>query len=75
MFEVRFDGNHADFSETSSGGEAAHVAEARMALADVGLDMTKCSWDDIVVRATAPVSHTRSLRQFISRVLRFLGRG
>jgi hypothetical protein len=72
MCEVRFDGNAADFSETSNAGEAAHIAEARMALADLGLDMTRCTWDDIVVRATAPVSHARSLRRFISR---FLGRG
>lgn len=52
-FEVRHQGTDADFSVTSraSLGEAIHIREAREALQDVGLDINRCTWDDIVKKA------------------------
>lgn len=50
-FEVRYYGNEADFSVPRVPGEPPHVSEARAALAEVGLDLNRCSWDDIVAKA------------------------
>jgi hypothetical protein len=74
LCEVRFEGNEADFVESRASGEAAHIAEARAALAELGLDMTTCSWNEIVAEATAPASKGRSLKRVIFRFLPFLRR-
>jgi hypothetical protein len=68
MCEVRHEG---DCGETGDSGEAAHIAEARAALADMGLDMARCSWNDIVELANAPPSHWQRVSRFLIRRLSF----
>jgi len=67
MCDVKFTGHEGDFSGSRTSGETAYIAEARAALADLGLDMATCTWNDIVERANAPASRSRSLPQFIIR--------
>jgi hypothetical protein len=52
-YRVRHQGDAADFSVYSGAatGEAIHIHEAREALEDVGLDLNRCSWDDIVSKS------------------------
>jgi hypothetical protein len=50
-FDVRFDTTRGDFSVICTPGDAAHVVEARAALADVGLELTRCTWTDIEERS------------------------
>jgi hypothetical protein len=74
LCEVRFEGNEADFVESRASGEAAHIAEARAALADLGLDMTTCSWNDVVAEASVPASRARTFSRAIRRFFPFLRR-
>src|SRR5258708_1086353 len=60
MCEVRFKGHEGDFGGSRTNGEAAYISAARAALADVGLDMTTCTWNDIVERASATASRSQS---------------
>jgi len=50
-FQIRHFGSNADFSVSGHPGEPIHVAEARQALEDLGLDINCCSWDDIVAKS------------------------
>jgi len=72
MCEVRFEGNEGDLSESRTSGEAAHIAEARAALTEFGLDMTNCTWNDIVEKANAQAKGSWSLSRFIFRCFPFL---
>ena len=47
-FNIRHYGCDDDFSVVGHPGEPIHLIEARQALEDVGLNIDKCSWDDIV---------------------------
>ncbi|HVC96078.1 MAG TPA: hypothetical protein VND64_20515 [Pirellulales bacterium] len=73
-FEVRFDSTRGQFSLDSTAGEATHVAEARAALGEAGLDMTTCTWNDIVERCKAQAPRSRSLVERVARFLPFGGR-
>jgi hypothetical protein len=52
LFAVHFYGNEADFSVQRVPGEAIQITEARAALADLGLDIKSCTWDEIVAKAS-----------------------
>jgi hypothetical protein len=51
--EVRHYGNEADFSSQRSGPEPPHVLAAKVALGELGLDLSRCSWEEIVAKAVA----------------------
>jgi len=73
-FDVRFDSTRGSFSVDCAAGEATHVAEARAALSDVGLDMTSCSWNEIVERSIVRATRSQSLVQRFARFLPFYKR-
>ncbi len=73
-FDVRFDSTRGSFSVDCAAGDATHVVEARAALSEVGLDMTSCTWNDIVERSLARVPRPRSFAQRFARLLSFGGR-
>lgn len=50
-FDVRHYGNDADFGVVAVPGEPVPVQEARAALHDVGLDLNRCRWADILAKA------------------------
>lgn len=50
-FGVHSYGNDADFSVVRVPGEPIHITEARAALADVQLDMNRCTWNEILAQA------------------------
>ena len=50
-FVVKFQGDPDAFTVTRLPGEPIHMTEAREALLELGLDLEKCSWEDIVKAA------------------------
>ncbi len=50
-FVVKFQGDPDGFTVTRLPGEPIHMTEAREALLELGLDLEKCSWEDIVKAA------------------------
>jgi hypothetical protein len=50
-FVVGHRGDDDSFTVKMGGSEPTHIAEARDALLDVGLELDKCSWTDIVNKA------------------------
>ena len=50
-FLVGHRGDDDSFTVTLGAAEPMHIAEAREALLDVGLDFNKCTWLDIVEKA------------------------
>jgi hypothetical protein len=73
-FDVRFDATRGSFSVLPTSGEASHVAEARAALAEVGLDLTSCSWSDIVERAEHRSKGSQALLPWLAGRLPFVRR-
>lgn len=49
--EVHFYGNETEFGRPTVDGEPLKLTVARQALADVGLDLTHCTWSDIVAKS------------------------
>lgn len=47
-FIVGHRGDDDSFTVTLGAAEPMHIAEARAALLDMGLDFNKCTWNDIV---------------------------
>ncbi len=47
-FVVKYQGDPDAFTVTRLPGEPIHMTEAREALLELGLDLEKCSWEDIV---------------------------
>ncbi len=47
-FVVKHQGDPDAFTVTRLPGEPIHMTEARDALLELGLDLEKCSWEDIV---------------------------
>lgn len=50
-FEIRHYGNDADFGVVSVPGEPIAYQEARAALSELGLDINRCRWADILAKA------------------------
>lgn len=70
-FDVRVDNRDGSFSAVTMSGDAPHIVEARAALAELGLEMSNCTWSDIVEAARSERSASASLLQTISRYLPF----
>lgn len=68
-FDVRFEGDGAEFGVVPRPGEPIHLTTARAALDDLGLDMNTCTWQQIVDLAQA---HVKQSRSFLGSLLGWL---
>jgi hypothetical protein len=67
--EVRCEG---DCGVAGDSAELPHIAAARAALAEMGFDMARCTWRDIVELASVPPSPWQRVSRFIVRRFPFL---